>query len=303
MLTHAAHRSPPELSDQPPSVLTRAQLAARGISRHHIAAHCAAHRWQLWGAAVVLHNGALSRRQRWLVARINCGPQVVLTAFTAAEAFGLRGWERDRIHLLGPLGTRFPRTVQLPIRVHRTRRWDPKTHVGIVHRLPGALILAAATFESARPACAILAAGVQQRLTTADDLERALDAAPRLRHRARLLAAVADIGQGSQALSEIDFYSLCRRHRLPLPERQAVRSEPSGRRRYLDASWRRPDGRIVVAEVDGAIHLAVRRWWDDQLRQNEITLSDAMVLRFPSVVVRTEPDRVAAQLRRALRPI
>ena len=32
--------------------------------------------------------------------------------------------------------------------------------------------------------------------------------------------------------------------------------EPSGRQRYLDASWRRRVGRLIVAEVDGALHLA-----------------------------------------------
>ena len=30
-----------------------------------------------------------------VVARVHAGPSAVLTAFTAAEAFGLRGWERD----------------------------------------------------------------------------------------------------------------------------------------------------------------------------------------------------------------
>ncbi|HEY3715182.1 MAG TPA: hypothetical protein VGL39_11700 [Jatrophihabitantaceae bacterium] len=74
----------------------------------------------------------------------------------------------------------------------------------------------------------------------------------------------------------------------------------SGQRRYLDVMWRRSDGRHVVVEVDGALHLAASRWWSDQLRQNELTLSDAIVLRFPSVVVRTEPALVAAQLARAL---
>jgi very-short-patch-repair endonuclease len=56
----------------------------------------------------------------------------------------------------------------------------------------------------------------------------------------------------------------------------------------------------VVVEVDGALHLVATRWWDDQLRQNELTLADAIVLRFPSVIVRTEPTVVATQLRRAL---
>jgi very-short-patch-repair endonuclease len=57
---------------------------------------------------------------------------------------------------------------------------------------------------------------------------------------------------------------------------------------------------VVVVEVDGALHLDQQRRWDDQHRQNEIVLSDAIVLRFPSVVVRTQPEVVAAQIRRAL---
>ena len=96
------------------------------------------------------------------------------------------------------------------------------------------------------------------------------------------------------------FAQLCRHHRLPEPQRQAIRVDSWGRRRYLDAVWRRRDGRIVVVEVDGALHLAPSRWWDDQLRQNELMLGDALVLRFPSIVVRTEPALVAAQLRRVL---
>ena len=50
----------------------------------------------------------------------------------------------------------------------------------------------------------------------------------------------------------------------------------------------------MVVEVDGALHLSPSRWWADQLRQNELTLADALVLRFPSVVVRTEPAIVIA---------
>ena len=105
---------------------------------------------------------------------------------------------------------------------------------------------------------------------------------------------------GAHALSEIDFARLCRRHRLPAPDQQAIRTEPSGRRRYLDAKWRRRDGRQLVAEVDGGLHLYVRRWWDDQLRQNEVMLSHSLVLRFPSVVIRTDEEVVADQLRRGL---
>jgi hypothetical protein len=145
-----------------------------------------------------------------------------------------------------------------------------------------------------------MAAAVQQRRTNCAALADALDRFPRLRHHAALRAAVADIAGGSQALSEIDFVRLCRRHGLPEPFRQAVRADSTGRRRYLDAMWRRSDGRLVVAEVDGGLHLIATNWWNDQLRQNELAISDALVLRFPTIVVRLEDDEVARQLRRAL---
>jgi hypothetical protein len=107
-------------------------------------------------------------------------------------------------------------------------------------------------------------------------------------------------GHRSGGPGEIDFARLCRRAGLPEPRRQSVRLEPSGRRRYLDAEWRRADGRTVVAEVDGALHLVASTWWAEQLRQNEIVLSDTIVLRFSCIVVRTEPGVVIGQLRRAL---
>ena len=284
-------------------VTTVTALLRQGITAAHIRAQIGARRWQRLGCTIVLHNGPLSERQQWMTARLHAGPSAILTAFTAAQAFGLNGWPREAIHVLAPGGTRLRRGCPVEVRLHLTSRWDAvATHPGsVVHRLPDALLLAASTFTSVRPACGVLAAAVQQRLVSVPALRDALDRSMRVRHRAGLVAAIEDIGQGSEALSEIDFARLCRRFRLPVPQRQAVRVESSGRRRYLDATWRRADGRIVVVEVDGALHLVAARWWADQLRQNELMLSDAIVLRFPSIVVRAEPALVAAQLRRALR--
>jgi len=205
--------------------------------------------------------------------------------------------------VLVPAGTHIRRVPGVAARVHYAGNWAdvPRLPARRLHQLAPALLIAAGTLATARPACAILAAGVQQRLVSAAQLARALDAAPRLRHRSTLRAAIQDIAQGAEALSEIDFMRLCRRFGLPPPARQFVRVEPGGRRRYLDAEWTRHDGRRVAAEVDGALHLTARRWWDDQFRQNELTISGTVVLRFPSVVVRTEPALVAGQLRRALR--
>jgi hypothetical protein len=162
------------------------------------------------------------------------------------------------------------------------------------------VVIAAASLPKPRSACGLLAAVVQQGLARAEELRAAVDAVPNARHRRAMRAALDDIAQGSQSLSEIDFVRLCRRHGLPLPTRQAVRVDATGRRRYLDVEWRLPDGRVVAVEVDGALHLNARQWVDDQLRQNEVVLGGTVVLRFPSVVVREEPWLVVAQLRRAL---
>jgi hypothetical protein len=54
-----------------------------------------------------------------------------------------------------------------------------------------------------------------------------------------------------------------------------VRRDCHGARRYLDATWDLRDGRTLVVEVDGALHLEARQWKDDQLRQNEIVIAGA----------------------------
>jgi hypothetical protein len=301
--TSRAQRSfPRELDDARETVTTPADLLLRGWSESAIRAQVRARRWQRVGRAIIKHSGAASSAELRQVALKNCGAQGVLTAFTAAEEFGLRSWERDEIHVLVPAGKRVPAVPRAPLRVHYTGDWRPDELLAQrrLHRVEFALLLAAATFASPRPACGLLAAGVQQRLITANRLELALWTRRRIRHRDALMKAVHDIGQGAHALSEIDFARLCRRRGLPEPVRQGVRVERGGRRRYLDAEWKSASGRRVVAEIDGALHLAARTWWSDQLRQNEIALGGDLVLRFPTAVFRHEPVLVADQVRRAL---
>ena len=141
---------------------------------------------------------------------------------------------------------------------------------------------------------------MQQRLVVASSLHEALDRWPKLRHHHALRLAVFDVEQGAQALSEIDFVRLCRRYGLPPPVLQAVRREPSGRRRYLDALWRDEHGRELAAEVDGALHDSPRAKMSDELRQNEVVIGGTPMLRYSTVVVRCEPARVADQLGRGL---
>jgi hypothetical protein len=303
---------PPAAGRPSELVLSRAALADRGVTRARLRTELAANRWQRWGAAVVLHSRPLTREQRWLVGLVNVGPRCMLTAFTAAELLGLRGWEREEIHVLAPPGSSSRAVPGLRIRVHRTRGWPPAADpppADVLTVNPSglrcqpaapAVVLAAGTFDTPLTGCGILAAAVRQRVAATEAIERSLLAAVRLRHRAVLIAAARDMTGGPQALDGIDLPLLCRRHGLPPPARQLLRPEPSGRRRYLHAGWPRADSRLVVVEVDGALQLSRRQWWAEPEQAPEFVAGGATVLRFTSAVVRAEPRLVAEQLRRAL---
>jgi hypothetical protein len=298
---HAVRDGLADLTEQV-GIAARRELTRHGVTYAQLRANLDARRWQRLGSAIVLHPGPLTDEQRALAACLNCGPRAVLTAFTAAALYGLRNWFRRTIHVLVPAGTRPPALPGLPIRIHRVENWAEvrAQSTRSLHQLGPALIIAATTFDEPRPACAILAAAVQQRIATVAHLRAALTPATRARHRQAMATALDDIEQGAQALSEIDFVGLCRRYRLPQPDQQTIRTDRAGRRRYLDATWKLANGRLLVVEVDGALHLNFENWCNDQLRQNDIALDGALILRFPSIVVRHEPDVVARQLRIAL---
>jgi hypothetical protein len=166
-------------------------------------------------------------------------------------------------------------------------------------RVERALIDAAVWSARPRTACGVLAAGVQQRLTTPDKLLAELAKAGAVRHRRLLAAALADIEGGAQAVSEIDFLRFCRRNGLPRPELQ-VRVDAGGRRRYLDATFRGRSGQPVRVEIDGALHLVVQTYWDDMARGNDLVIQREQVLRLPSYVIYADDPVALNQLRRAL---
>lgn len=285
-------------------VVSRTQLRGAGVTVSQEDAALAARRWQRHPPnAVVLHNGPLTRAQRCWVAVTNAGARAALCARTALELDGLDGWSRDPIEVLVVRGTLVPSSPGVV--VHESRRFDPYADVHPT-RLPRrtrparSAIDVAAWTRSPRSAVGILAAVVQQGLARPDELAAELECVGAIRHRRLLGHAVADIAGGAHALSEIDFARLCRRYGLPEPTRQAVRIERSGRRRYLDAEWTAGDGGRIVAEVDGAVHLLPRNYWDDMDRANELVLDGRTVLRFAAYAVRAHPKHVADQLGRAL---
>jgi hypothetical protein len=249
---------------------------------------------------LITHSGGISDAEELWIAVVAAGPQAVLGGVTAARLDGLTGFEDRAIHLLVP-ASRQVRTGVPGAVVHRSRilgaddihpaRLPPRT------RIARSLLDAAAWSGTADGARSLLAAGVQQRLVRPDHLADVVKRLPRLRRRSLIVAALADIAGGAHALSELDFCRLCRRYQLPPPDRQVMRLDGAGRRRWLDAYW---DAARLVVEVDGLWHMEAAAWWADMRRDNDLTITGHRVLRFPAFAVRDDPGAVAGQIRAAL---
>jgi hypothetical protein len=284
-------------------VVSRHQLGGCAVSADAVAYHIKARRWrEPVPGVVVMHCGPLTEQARIWLAILAGGPDAALCAWSALTAHGVEGWARPNVHLVVRRGRHVP-AIDLLV-VHESRRHrasDVCLRDGVpTHAVERAAVDAGAWSATVRSACGVLAAVVQQGLTTPARLLAALDTAGRVRHRSQMFHALCDIEGGSQAMSEIDLIRLCRRAGLREPARQRVRTDDRGRRRYLDAEWVLPGGRRVVLEVDGILHMEVGRWYDDLLRQSELAVPGRdWVLRIPASALRLEPERVVAILRRA----
>jgi hypothetical protein len=286
-------------------VVSREQLLALGLSQGQIGAQTEARRWrQLNEAVLVLHNGPMTRRQREWAVVLSAPAPSALCGLTAAARAGLTGFETDDVHVLVERGAKVLPLPGVPVKVHESRRFsaDDIYVVNMPCRVSTerALVDAAAWSHAPHQAARIVVAGVQQRLTTAGALVRELDQAGNVRHHRLLRMLLADLEGGAQALSEVAFLRFCRRHSLPRPQLN-VRTDVAGRRRYLDAVFRRSDGAAVRVEIDGGVHLNLTRRWLDTKRDNDMVLAGRATLRFPSAAIYANDADAVRQLRQALK--
>jgi hypothetical protein len=285
-------------------VATRRQLAECRIGSEAVDDHLKARRWrEPVPGVLVLHRGPLVEPAKVWLALLAAGEGAAVCAWTALAGYGLEGWLRPATHVVVRRGRHVP---AIPgVVVHESRRHEP-SDIWIRDGLPShsverAAIDAGAWARSVRSACGVLAAVVQQGLTTPGRLLSELDGTGRVAHRKQMLRALGDIEGGSRAMSEIDLVRLCRRAGLPEPVRQRMRRDVHGRRRYLDAEWDLGTRRTLSLEVDGMNHMDAGQWYDDLLRQSELVVPGGhRVIRIPALALRLEPERVLAILRRAI---
>jgi hypothetical protein len=280
-------------------MLARRQLNALGLDHNHVRHQVEAERWALRTPTVVsTTTGPLTFMQRVWLGLLHAGRDATVADLTALQLAGLHRWERPELTIMVPQSAEIEPVDG--IRFKRTRRdldelSERRSGVRTLAVEPAALLVGGYG-RSARTGCGLLAAVVQQRLTTPARLGGWIDRLQPLR-RARLLrATLVDIEGGAQSMAEIDVGRICRRFGLPAPIRQVRRRERSGRVRFTDCEWRLPDGRLLVLEVDGAFHMTSDQWADDLARSRGLVARGVVAVHCTAEELRFRPGRVVADL-------
>lgn len=287
-----------QLAETQAGLLSHRQLRELGVSRGEIRNHLRVGRWAVRSAEVVsTTTGPLSAEQALWLGVLHGGPTAMVGALNAATRRGLKRWHREEITILvgNPLSFE-----PLPgYRFFRTRR-PYKVLLGSGElptcRLEPAVLMFAAHEPHLRTALGAVTASVQQRLTTTDALDSWIDRLAPLRRSRDLRALLTDVSDGAHSMTEVDLRKACRTYGVEPPRSQRRRTDRRGRKRYTDAEWLLPDGRVLVLEVDGAFHDDVMQASEDRVRNRRLTNARRVVVQCSGFELRHEPWEVIQDL-------
>lgn len=280
-------------------MVARRQLLALELDADRVRNQVAAGRWVLRSPRVLsTTTGELTWRQRCWLGVLHAGPHSLIASLTAAGMWGLERWTRPHVTVLVDDELSFEPVPGISFFLSR-RPLDllSSSRDGLpLVRLEAAILLFAAYEASPRAAHGVLAAAVQQRLTTATRLEEWIDLLRPLRRARALRRSLVDIGSGAHSAAELTVRRMCWRHRLALPHRQTPRMDRAGRRRWTDCEWDLPGGGVLILEVDGSFHLEVEQWSADIRRARRLTSRHRIVVRCTCYELHYEDHEVAADL-------
>jgi very-short-patch-repair endonuclease len=282
-----------EIAARQHGVIASRQLEALGLGRRGISKRAKGGRLhRVHRGVYAVGHRALSLHGRFAAAVLACGDGAVLSHVSAAVL-----WE-----LLKPIDG--PIHVSVPTTSGRARRR------GIhLHRCPA---LSTPREPSPSPSYLHQEGGRGRRLThrhripvttvprTIDDLRASSLLPPHLLRRAIRQAELKghhlEGVESDRTRSDLEalFLAICRRYCLPPPEVNVKLG-----RWTVDFLWRR---QCVVVETDfWSYHRGSVAFENDHARDLDLRSTGYTVLRFTDLQLEKEPDRVAADLRRALR--
>jgi very-short-patch-repair endonuclease len=284
-------------------VVSRRQLLGRGLSKEEID-------WRIrTGRLHPLHAGVyavghrlISRQGRLMAAVLASGPEAVLSHYSAAMVWSLRGYTERAIHVTAPHKS----TPSKRIRRHHSPLPDDERTVeeGIpVTTVPRTILDLAAT-ESADVVENLLRESehrqLSDRLSLPDLIERYRGKRGTRKVQVALERLKEDpVGRKRSRLEE-RFAPFLRQHRLPLPRFNDWVF--LGNKRYqVDCHW--PDLRQVI-ELDGWDgHSTRTAFREDRARDRRLTAAGYTVTRITWNQLDDEPEAIASDLRSLLQQI
>ena len=290
----------PELLSLQCGVLSRGQALDLGVSADTLRWRLSSGRWQrLHRGVYTTFSGRPSREAMLWAAVLRIGPGAALSHYTAAELAGLSAGKSSLIHV--SVGRDQHVRPVSGIAVHRSERIRVARHPALLPprtRIEETVLDLAQTARTMEDAFSWLARACGGRLTTAGRLQAAMLSRKRVRWRAELAVALADIASGAHSALEYRcLRDVERAHGLPQPVRQA-RARRGAHTEYRDSLY----GRYGVAvETDGRLaHAGVARWRD--IRRDNAAAADGIItLRYGWADITEHPCEVAAEIATVLR--
>ncbi len=235
---------------------------------------------------------------------LECGPGAVLAGRSSLAEHGWRADDESHVEVVVPRGRRLrARGVPAWLRMHHPRAEVPGSGRPVRTSATRAAIDAASWARTAREIVFLLTSAAQQRLVTPQQLHRELSTRTKLRNAPTIREVLRELDAGATSSHEATFLRECRRRGLPTPRMQTGRRDANGRRRYTDAEFVQPDGRLVIVEIDGVGHLEVESWHADMARHNGLAATTgALILRVTGWELRHDPDPFFTILSSVLSP-
>jgi hypothetical protein len=287
---------------RPSCIATRAELSLRGITRSALEAKLRAGEWQrVFPRVYALHSGTLSSDERLVAALAYCGRGAALSHETAARLHRLGHTTRSNtIHVTVPFARRL--TAQKGLALHYSRRWTEEDVTRVrgfeCTSAPRTVLDLVAKARTPGDAACVVVDAVGSRRTTSERIRDLAHSWSGFRHRAVVLEVVTEAEGGAHSPLELRHARACRRHALPVGERQA-REMLRGRVVYHDELLRPV---AIVAEFDGrAGHSTAEDVFRDMTRDNANSVRGRSVLRLGWKNVLDEPCLVMADRLQLLR--
>jgi hypothetical protein len=288
--------------DQQLHVITREQAAAAGLTKHALQ-----HRLRLEGPWRVLlpgvylaATGSPTFIQQEMAAILYAGPASMITGLAAVRQHHIRGPATEFVDVLIPASRKHRDTTF--VRVHRTTHLPTRAwQVGpLRYALPARAVAdAVRDLTSLRDVRAMVADAVQRRTCTVQDLAEELSKGP---NRGSMLfrEALTDVADGIRSAAEGDLKDLLAKSGLPMPLFNASIYDAQGT--FIakpDAWW--PKYGVAVEVESHEWHLSPHDHTRTLERQRRMGKYGIVVLPFTPKEIRTQPARVLAEIRDALR--